>query len=136
MLRFLGVLAVALVAAFGTTSAALATTDTQSQNPDLTVAISLSPDEVAVGDTVFASESVTNSSTKKQVVDLVTTLTDPSGATTSTTTKVSLRAGATFSQSASYTRDADDAVGVYTVTVSATSRTGTSTAQASVTYTP
>ena len=136
MVRLLGILAVLLAVASGAAATAHATSDTQAQNPDLTVAVTLTRDQVAVGDTVLASESVTNSSTKKQVVEVVSTLTYPNGATASTRSKVTLKAGATFSQTASYTRDADDAPGVYTVTVSATSRTGTSTAQASVTYTP
>jgi len=136
MLRLLGVLAVLVALASSAAAAALATSDTQAQNPDLTVSVSLTPDQVAVGDTVVASESATNSSTKKQVVEVVNTLTYPSGATASTTTKVALKAGETFSQSAAYLRDADDAAGDYTVTVSATGRAGTSTARAVVTYMP
>jgi uncharacterized protein (DUF58 family) len=134
MVRLLGVLAVFLAVALAGAAAALATSDTQSQNPALTVSVSLSPDVVAVGDTVAATESVTNTSSSKQVVQVVSTLTYPNGTTASTSTKVALKPGETFSQSASYTRDADDAAGTYTLTVSATSRTGTSTAQASVVY--
>ena len=136
MVRTLGVLAVFLTVAFAGSAAALASTDTQAQNPDLTVSVSLTPDQVAVGDTVLATESVTNTSRTKQVVNVTTTLTDPNGVMQSTTAKVVLKPGESFSRSASYVRDADDASGVYTVAVSATSRTGTSSAQASVTYIP
>ena len=132
MHRFLGLVAVLGTLAFA--GAAAATTDTQAQNPDLTVSVSLSPDAVAVGETVTATETVTNSSTTKQVVTVTSTLTYPDGHTASQTQKVVLKAGETFSQTASYTRDALDAAGTYTLTLSATSKSGTSTAQATVVY--
>jgi uncharacterized repeat protein (TIGR01451 family) len=69
---------------FADVMAALATSATGNQNPDLTVFVSLSSsgvdlDRATVGDTVTETVSVTNNTSRKQAVKLVVTLELPDG---------------------------------------------------------
>lgn len=56
---------------------------TSSQNPDLTVSVSLSAFTARVGDTVTETQSVTNNTAGDLFVTAVTTLTYPNGKTAS-----------------------------------------------------
>ena len=123
--------ALTLVLAFP--SAALATTGTGT-GTGLTVTVSLSPDTAANGDRVAAMESVTNTSGAKQNVVVSNVRSDPNGATATRTTRVVLKPSETFNQTATYVVDPADARGTYTLSVTASSKTGTATATAQVTY--
>jgi uncharacterized protein (DUF58 family) len=128
------IMAIAALAALLAVPAALADTQTGNQNPDLVVTVSLSPDTVAIGETATAVATVTNQSAARQSVSVTATLSGPGGVLLVRTERVSLKPGEAFSESASYTRDADDPAGTYSLTVEATSKTGTSSATASTVY--
>ena len=131
MHRLFNLAAVALTLAIP--GAALATTGTGT-GTGLAVTVSLSPDTAANGDTVTATEAITNTSATKQNVVVNNVLTDPTGATVTRTTRVVLKSGETFSQTATYVVDPADPRGTYTLAVTATDKTGTATAEARVTY--
>ena len=131
MNRFLSLVALVLALAFP--SAALATTGTGT-SPGLTVTVSLIPDTAANGDTVTATESVTNTSGTKQNVVVSTVLRDPTGATVTRTTRVVLKPSATFNKTATYVVDPADPRGTYTLSVTAGGQSGTAVASAQVTY--
>jgi uncharacterized protein (DUF58 family) len=131
MHKLFRVAALTLVLAFP--SAALATTGTGT-GTGLTVTVSLSPDTAANGDTVTATESVTNMSATKQNVVVSNVLIDPTGAAVTRTTRVVLKPSETFNQTATYVVDPADPPGTYTLSVTASSKTGTATATAQVTY--
>jgi hypothetical protein len=101
---------------------------------DLAVTVSFDKTTVNIGETVTATATITNTSTSRQTVTVVYTLTESTGATLARTQKLILKAGETSTQSQSYTRDANDAAGDYTLSVSATDKSGTATASASVHY--
>lgn len=124
----------AVVAALVVAAPAASTTGSGNQNPDLAVTVSLTPDEVSVGQTATATSSVTNRSSRRQAVTIVYSLTVPSGQVFSASETVTLRPGEALTRSASYTRDGDEPNGTYTLTVSATDRNGTSTASAATQY--
>ena len=131
--KFAVVLAVATMVSTLGTSVALATSDTGTQNPDVTVSISLSPDVVTAGDTLTASGSATNNTTKKRRFKVVLTLTVPGGASFSVKKSVRLGPGKTVSVSESFTIPAGLPLGQYSLTLSATNKNGTSSATATTT---
>lgn len=121
---------------------ALATTDTGTQNPDLTVTVSLlnegggedgDPDTATAGEDVTASGSVTNNTSRTQPTEVAVTLTDPSGDTDTISHKVPIKAGETKSLTYTYTVDSSDEKGAYELTVAASNRNGTSSATAEIT---
>ena len=123
----------ALLLVLSLPAAALATSGTATA-PGLSVSVSLSPDTAANGDTVTASESVTNTSGTKQSVVITNTLADPTGGTVTRTKRVVLKPGEAFTQTATYLVDPTDARGTYTLSVTASAQSGTATASAHVTY--
>ena len=131
--KFAVMLAVGTMVTTLGTSVALATSDTGTQNPDVTVFISISPDVVTVGDTLTLSGSVTNNTAQKKRFRFVLTLTLPGGANFSVTKYARLRPGKTFSLSESFTVPAFLPLGEYSLTLSATNLNGTSTATATAT---
>ena len=131
MHRLLWLSTLLLVLAFP--AGALATSGTGT-SPGLSVSVSLAPDTAANGDTVTANESVTNTSTTKQSVAITNTLTDPTGGIVTRTTRVVLKPGEAFTQTATYVVDPSDARGTYTLSVTASAQSGTATASAQVTY--
>jgi hypothetical protein len=88
---------------------------------------------VNVGQTVTATATITNTSATRQNVTVVYTLTGPNTSLVRTQ-KLNLKAGEAVTQSQSYTRDANDASGDYTLTVAASDKSGTTTASATVHY--
>src|SRR5215212_5778150 len=60
---------------------ALAASDTEAQNPDLAVTLSV-PDQAAIGDTVAATISISNTSPKIQMIVVTGIWTEPSGEST------------------------------------------------------
>lgn len=131
MHKLFGLSAVLLVLAVP--AVAMGTTGT-SAGAGLSVSVSLSPDTAANGQTVTANESVTNTSSTKQGVVVTSTLADPNGGTLTRTTRVVLKAGETFTKTATYVVDPTDARGTYTLSVTAAGTVGTATASAQVTY--
>jgi uncharacterized protein YfaS (alpha-2-macroglobulin family) len=123
-------LAIAIVGllAFGA-APALATSDTQSQNPELTVTVSL-PDQVTAGDTFAAAASVTNNTAFRQTVKLAVALTGRTGQTYSVSYPVKLGAGETVSTSVSFRLPRWVPKGTYSVSLSASNQAGTSQATA------
>jgi hypothetical protein len=88
---------------------------------------------VNVGQTVTATATITNTLATRQSVTVVYTLTGPNTSLVRTQ-KLNLKGGETITQSQSYTRDANDASGDYTLTVAASDKSGTTTASATVHY--
>jgi hypothetical protein len=123
----------ALLLVLALPAGALATTG-NATGPGLSISVSLSPDTAANGDTVTANESVTNTSGTKQSVVVTNTLADPTAITITRTKRVVLKPGETFTQSATYVVDPNDARGTYTLSVTASAESGTATASAHVTY--
>jgi hypothetical protein len=113
---------------------ARATTGTGNQNPDLFVRASVTPDQAATGQLVTATVVVRNKSTRRQTVTVTASLTSPSGETYNYARTLVLRRGQTLRETASRVVQVSDPRGIYTLTVSARSSTGTSTASASVEY--
>ena len=122
----------ALVMTLGV-SAALATSDSGTQNPDVTVSVSLSPDVVTVGDTVTATASVTNNTNRRQKFVVKATLTEPDGSSYSQSTTVRLDPGQTDSLTRSVVIDAGTPKGQYSLRVSARNNNGASSATATTT---
>ena len=123
----------ALLLVFTPPAGAMATSGTAT-GPGLSVSVSLSPDTAANGATVTANESVTNTSASKQSVVITNALADPTGGTVTSTKRVVLEPSETFTQTATYVVDPTDARGIYTLSVTASARSGMATASAQVTY--
>jgi uncharacterized repeat protein (TIGR01451 family) len=96
---------------------------------DLSVQLAVSPQQATTGQTITVTESVTNSSANKQNVALTNTLQGPTSGSQSQ--HVSLNPGQTYTQTRVYTVDAATPRGAYTLTLSATDKSGTTTASAS-----
>ena len=101
---------------------------------DLGVAVSFDRASVDIGQTVTATATIRNTSASRQTVTVTYTLKEPTGVSLTRTQKLNLKPGETATQSQSYTRDADDAAGDYTLTVAATDKSGTTSASATVHY--
>jgi uncharacterized protein YfaS (alpha-2-macroglobulin family) len=118
---------------------AIASTDVESQNTDLTVAASLhssGPDaeRATVGDTVTASSSLTNNTSGTLKTDVSATIAGPDGTVMySKMRTVTLPRGKTSTVSNDLSVQASYLPGVYTLTVSASDANGTSTAVATIT---
>ena len=129
---------IAAVALCGAT-VAIASTDVQSQNPDLTVAASfhsngLDAESATVGDTVTAGSSLTNNTSSTLKTDVSAVIAGPDGTVMySKMRSVTLPRGKTSSVSYDLPVQASYLPGVYTLTVSASDANGTSSATATIT---
>ncbi len=133
MAKFAAVLGMgALVITLGA-SIAMATDDTGSQNPDVTVTASLSPDVATAGDTVTGTGTVTNNTDKKRKFRIKAVLTAPDGSTYSLSASVRLEPGETYSQSQSVVVPAEGPLGEYSLTVSVKDKGSRSSATATTT---
>lgn len=112
-------------------STALAAVGTQ--NPNLTVSLTLSPTTVTIGDTITGTGSVINNTNKTARVQTKVEITSPSGVVSTYTEKYVLGPGQTVTETVTYTPPADAQLGTYTVTLSATDKKGTSHATEYVT---
>lgn len=112
-------------------SQALATTGSGSQNPDLTVTVSASPDVVTNGDLLTVTASVRNNTKRRQKVRVTARVTLPSGQTYAETITVSIAANRTESLTESYVIDPSIPRGNYSLTISANDGHGASSATAS-----
>ena len=131
--KFAVVLAVGTMVMTLGTSLVLATSATGTQNSDVTVSISVSPDLVTAGDTLTVSGSVTNNLNSKKRYKIVLTLTLPNGASFSAKKSARLGPNKTVSLSHSFAIPSGLPLGAYSLTLSATRASGTSSATATTT---
>jgi len=118
--------------------AAFATSGTGTQNPDLTVEVSLAssaldPDRATVGDQVTVVERVTNNTPAVQMPRIVETAQAPGGSPSPTTSRVRIAPHRTYRVTYSYRIFAGIPPGLSTLTLAATNGNGTSTATAEIT---
>src|SRR3954464_4765051 len=101
MKNWLAIVAVAGLALTLGVSTVLATSGTGTQNSDLTISVSASPDVLTVGDSATISGSVTNNTNKSQKVTIKGVLTLPDGTKYTESRTVTLAAGQSESVSGS-----------------------------------
>ena len=111
--------------------AALAASATQSQNPDLTVSLTV-PDQAAVGQTIAATLSISNNSSKLQTIVVKGIWTEPSGEETVQTKSGLLLPGQTVTRVIDYQVKDDVEPGIHEITLSVESKSGTSSATAPI----
>lgn len=127
------VVAALVLLAVSAGSVAYATSATGTQNPDLTVFISYSPDCVQPGDTLVRSYSVTNNTHRGQNVALEWTATRDGVVIVYRSWSRTLRPDETWGAGpTTFTISTTEPRGTYAVTLSATNRNGTSSATATV----
>jgi hypothetical protein len=122
--------ALLLAAPFGT-STVLAASDTEAQNPELIVTLSV-PDQASIGDTVAATISISNNSPRLQAFVVTGVWTDPAGESTVQSKNGLLFPGQTITRVVDYVVSEVCVPGTHQVTLSVESRGGTSTATAAV----
>jgi len=126
------VLATALVVQFlAGTPIAFGAADTETQNPDLTVSLTV-PDQASVGETVQAKISITNNTRRFETIVVEGNWTDPNGVDTVTTRNGMLLPGQTVSRVIDYEVKDSSVRGTHVVTIRAQDRNGASTATANV----
>lgn len=135
--RLLGIVGAVAFLTLAGVSTALASSQTGTQNPDVTVSTSLTsngadPERATAGDTVTETQSVTNNTDRRQTFTLTTSRTYPSGQTYTVSRPVNLAPGETLNYTLTYTVDSSYGTGTYSVTLSAADRNGASTATASL----
>jgi hypothetical protein len=119
------------------TGQAMATTATGTQNPQLSVTVSLSsdgenPDRATVGDEVTASFSVINNRNVVKTVRITGTVITPSGQTLRATERRTLGPRETYTFTYTYPVEPSFDKGIYRFRVAATNPTGTSRATARI----
>jgi hypothetical protein len=138
-LRLVTLALVSAVVVIGGASTALASLASATQNADITVVASLasdnalSSDQATAGDTVTASVAITNNSARKQVVKVSTALTGPTGVLSGRSPSVNLSPGETYTASDSLLLTSSTPAGSYTLTVTASNKSGSSSASTSIT---
>jgi uncharacterized membrane protein len=127
-------LAIGLTTVIGA-SPALAATATGSQNPDLTVTLSVTPDTVTTGQSITAEYAVTNETALVQTVSVTQTLMIPGQSSPIVQTNtLRLRPGQTKTDKQTVKIDASYPRGQYGLTVSAADSTS-APSSATVSYT-
>jgi len=130
--RILLVLATTLAIQFlASTPTAFGAADTETQNPDLTVSLSV-PDQAKVGDTVHAKISITNNTRRIENIVVEGAWTDPSGVDTVTTRNGMLLPGQTVSRVVDYIVNGSSVPGTHVVTIKAQNLNGASSATANI----
>lgn len=115
-------------------SPALASTSSGTQNSDLSLTLSVTPDTVTTGQTAIATYTVTNNTAVTQTVTATKTLVVPGqSAPVVKTTTLRIRAGQSDTVTQSVKIDASYPRGQYALTVSVADGNGSSSA--TVTYT-
>src|SRR4051794_15203420 len=104
---------------------ALAASDTETQNPDLTVSLTI-PDQAAVGDSIAAAISISNNSPKVQMIVVKGIWTEPSGEETVQTKNGLLLPGQTVTRVIDYVVSEKCVPGTHQITLSVETRGGTS----------
>ena len=130
--RLLLVLATTLaVQLLAGTPIAFGAADTETQNPDLTVSLTV-PDQASVGDTVQAKISITNNTRRFETIVVQGDWVDPTGDDTVTTRNGLLLPGQTVSRVIDYVVKESSVPGTHVVTITAQNRNGASSATANV----
>jgi hypothetical protein len=114
-----------------TTPAALAASATDSQNPDLTVSLTV-PDQAAVGEKIAATMTISNNSSNIQAIVVKGIWTEPSGEETVQSRNGLLFPGQTVTRVIDYQVKDTVVPGVHEITLSVESKSGTSSATAPV----
>jgi len=111
---------------------ALAASDTQAQNPDISVTLTV-PDQVSVGDTIAATMEIVNNSPKIQFIAVKGIWTDPTGDTSVQSQNGLLLPGQTVDRVINYLVSDKCVPGTHQITLSVETRGGgTSSATAPV----
>ncbi|HLG65308.1 MAG TPA: hypothetical protein VKY19_25475 [Ktedonosporobacter sp.] len=137
-LKWFVVVIALMIMSMATVSTAFASSAVGNQNPDLTVAASLTsnganPDQAAVGNTVNVSYSVKNNTKASLTVKETFALTAPNGQTASFSVQVSLGAGKTDAHAFSFTDVSFLPKGTYSLQLTASDSKGASSATATIT---
>lgn len=136
--KFLLMGALFMLLSFAGVSTAFAAAGTGTQNPDLTVAVSLTsnganPNQATVGNTVTVQVSVKNNTARSLTFQLKTRIVFPGFDYTTPAVSVTLKADQTLSQTANFTVEDFIPKGTYSLTLSTSDRNGTSSATGSIT---
>jgi len=105
-----------------------AITASGSQNPALTVTLTVTPDQVNPGSSATGTGYITNNSTTRQRLTVRGSITFPDGRSFNKDRVISIAPGKTLSLSRSIAIDRRQSRGYYRVTVFATTSAGTSSA--------
>jgi hypothetical protein len=117
--------------AFAGTPTALGASSTATQNPEITVSLSL-PDQASVGETVAATITIVNNTPKIESIVVQGVWTDPEGEATVTTRNGLLLPGQKVTRVVDYVVDESCVAGTHEVTINVQSRSGTSSATAAI----
>lgn len=104
---------------------------TEAQNPDLTVSLTV-PDQASAGDTVSATITISNNSSKFLAITVKGIWTDPAGEATVQTKSGMLLPGQTVTRVVDYKVDERSIPGTHQITLSVETKDGTSSATAPV----
>jgi hypothetical protein len=107
-----------------------ATSATGSQNPDVTVFVTLTPDSATAGTTVVQTYAVTNNTRDVLVAVVTRRLLSPNGLADAEPLTVAIRPGEGLTQTQVWPITSDHAPGVYELAVAVTNAHGTSRATA------
>ena len=110
--------------AFGATASA-------TQNPELTVSLSV-PDQATVGDTVAATITIANNTSRIERIAVQGVWTDPAGTSTVTTRSGLLLPGQTVTRVVEHQVDESCLVGTHQVTITVQNGHGSSSASADI----
>ena len=113
------------------TPVALGASATATQNPEITVSLSL-PDQASVGDTVAATITIANNTSKIESIVVQGVWTDPEGESTVTTKNGLLFPGQTLTRVVDYQVDDTCVAGTHAVTITVQTGHGTSSATANI----
>lgn len=102
---------------------ALASSASDSQNPDISVSLTV-PDQVAVGDTINATMVIVNNSPKIQFIEVKGIWTDPTGDTSVQSQNGLLLPGQTVNKVVNYVVSDKCVPGTHEITLSVETRSG------------
>lgn len=111
--------------------AAQAASATESQNPDLTVSLSV-PDQASIGQTIAATLSISNNSGTIQTIMVKGIWTEPDGEETVQSQRGLLLPGQTVTRVIDYVVKDTVEPGIHEITLSVESKGGTSSARAPI----
>ena len=136
--KWLVVVIALMILSIATVSTAFASSAVGNQNPDITVAASLTssganPDQAAVGDTINVHYSVKNNTKSRLTVKETFVLSAPGGQMASATIQETLRAGQTDAHAFSFTDVSFLPKGTYSLQLTASDSKGASSVTATIT---
>lgn len=136
--KWLVVVIALMIMSMATVATAFASSAVGNQNPDITVAASLTsnganPDQAAVGNTINVHYSVKNDTKAKLTVTETFVLTAPNGQMASATFNETLAAGQTDAHAFSFTDVSFLPKGTYSLQLTGSDKNGASSATATIT---